>query len=272
MTDTLPAEQLLPAGPGLRVRWLVAVPLMLVAVALPAFAQLAIGAWTSLSFQDSLPDFGDSGPDPTFWSEFRHDLGAVGPTLILPGVVLLVYLLRRSVFATWPMACLWLSLWTLAPMVLLGWAMDAGDARLPNLALGVGVVWLTYELGRLTLWVLSRPIAKDIGLSGLEIPYAVPGSRARLRVRRDHVRLDRLRNAGKGSTRRVIRWADLDEVRVDNLDKSTSWEASSRTRIDVPAGPALRIVGRKEEWLLPVTESTGEDLVGVIALRVHNRS
>lgn len=272
MTDTLRADQLLPAGPGLRARWLVAGPLMVVATVLPAFAQLALGAWTSLSFQDLLPDFGDAGPDPTFWSEFRHDLGTVGPVLILPGGVLLVYLLRRSVLASWPSACLWLSVWTLAPMTLLGSAMDSGGARLPNLALGVGVVWLTYELGRLALWVLSRPIARDIGLSVLEIPYTVPGSRARLRVRRDHLRLDRLRSTGKGSTRRVIRWADLDEVRVDNLDKPTSWEASSRTRIDVPAGPALRVVGGKEEWLLPVTESTGEDLVGVIMLRVHNRS
>jgi hypothetical protein len=268
---TLPAEQLLPPGPGLRVRWLAAVPLMLAAIALPAFAQLAIGAWTSLSFQDALPDFGHSA-NPTFWSEFRHDFGALGPTLFLPGGVLLVYLLRRSVFATWPMACLWLSLWTVAPMVLLGSAFDPGDARLPNLALGVGVVWLSYELGRLTLWVLSRPIVKDIALSALEIPYRVPGSRARLRVRRDHVRLDRLRQTGKGNTRRTLRWSDIREVRMDTLDKPTTWEASGRTTVHVPAGPALRVSGTREEWLLPVSEQLGEDLVAVITLRMHNRT
>jgi hypothetical protein len=271
-TAALSAEELLPPGPGLLTRWLVAVPLMLVAAVLPAFGQLALGAWTSLSFHDSLPDFGEPGPDPTFWSEFGHDFGNLGPVAIIPGIVLLVFLLRRNMFATWPKACLWLALWVLAPMTLFGWAIDDDKgAFLPNLALCVGLIWLTFELGRLTTWVLSRPVARDIARSELEIPYDVPGSRARLRIRRDRVRLDRLRGP-KNSTHREILWPDLRRAVLDELAEPTSWQASPRMEIEVPAGPVLRVIGGREEWLLPVTEEMGEDLVAVITLRVHNKT
>jgi hypothetical protein len=157
-------------------------------------------------------------------------------------------------------------------MTIIGAAVDAGEGdALPNIALGVGLIWLTYELGRLTLWVLSRPVALDLVHSSLEIPYDVPGSRARLRIRRDHVRLDRLR-AARGSVRRTIRWAELRQARLDEVDEPTTWQASEQTRIDVPAGPVLRIAGGDEEWVLPVTEAMGEDLAAAITLRARDRS
>ena len=47
----------LPGGPGLGPRWLVAVPLMLVTTVLPTFGQLALSAWSSLDFHDTLREF-----------------------------------------------------------------------------------------------------------------------------------------------------------------------------------------------------------------------
>jgi hypothetical protein len=262
---------LLPPGPGLRARWLVAVPLMVLSTVLPTLGQMVLSAWTSLSFNESLPDFGDPAPVPTFWDEFREDLDALAGVAVLPGVVLLVFLLRRSLFPAWPKACLWLGLWVLAPATLFGSVLDQGDATMPNLAIGVGILWLSYELGRLTVRVLSRPVARDIALAELDIPYPVPGSRARLRVRRDGVRLDRLK-AARGTVHKDIRWAELREARVDELDEPMSWQAGPRTLVEVPAGPVLRITGANQKWVLPVTEAMGEDLAAVIALRVHNRT
>jgi hypothetical protein len=259
----------LPPGPGLAVRWLVAIPLMVLTTVLPAFGVLTLTAWSSVDFHESLPDLGD-GPDPTFWSEFSHDLGTFASILVVPGIGLLVFLLRRGMFAAWPKTCLWLGVWVLGPMTLLDWAVDSGDAALPNLALGIGLVWLTYELGRLTLWVLSRPVTKDLVRSELEIPYDIPGSRARLRIRRDQVRLDKLRSA-KGKVHKVIRFPELAEVRLDELAEPMSWQADG-TRVEVPAGPVLRISGGNEKWVLPVTEAMGEDLAAAITLRAHNKT
>ena len=259
------ATLLLPAGPGLAMRWAAALPLMLLSSLLPAFGQLALGAWSSLSFHQSLADFGE--PVPTFWSEFRHDLGSYAAVLLFPCAALLVFLVRRTMFAAWPKTCLWLAVLVLGPTTLLSWVIDDGEDALPNLALGVGIIWLTFELGRLTLWILSRPVARDVALSGLEIPYHVPG--ARLRIQRDGLRLDRLR-AAKGTVHKVIPWRDLRAARLDEVPERTSWQASSATRVDVPAGPVLRISGAGEEWLLPVTESLGEDLAAAITLRAHD--
>lgn len=268
MTTT---TDLLPRGPGMRTRWLVAVPLMVASTVLPTLGQLVLSAWTSMSFTESMPDFGDPEPAPTFWDELREDLDTLAGVAVLPGIVLLVFLLRRTVMPAWPRACLWLGLWVLAPATLFGSVLDRGDATMPNLAIGVGILWLSYELGRCTVRVLSRPVARDVALSTLDIPYEVPGSRARLRIRRDGVRLDRLK-AAKGSVRKDIRWADLREARLAELDEPMSWAAGPNTIVEVPAGPVLRISGGRERWVLPVTEAMGEDLAAVIALRVHNRT
>jgi hypothetical protein len=181
--------------------------------------------------------------------------------------VLLVFLLRRTMFAVWPRTCLWVAVLVLGPVTLLSWMTGDKVALLPNLALGGGLIWLTAELGRLTSWVLSRPVARDVALSELEIPYRVPG--ARLRIQRDGLRLDRLRSGGN-KVHKVIRWGELRQARLDELAAPTSWQASTGTRVEVPAGPVLRISGAGEEWLLPVTESLGEDLAAAITLRAHN--
>jgi hypothetical protein len=180
---------------------------------------------------------------------------------------MLVFLVRRTMFAVWPQVCLWLPVGALAPMLFVG----ASDHLLPNLALGAGLVLLNFGLGRLTFWVLSRPVARDVALSKLEIPYQVPGSRARLRVKHDRLVLDRLKSSDK-NTSKTIRWSELRAARLEELAESTSWRASLKTWIEVPAGPVLHVTSANEEWRLPVNENLGEDLAAAITLRSHNRA
>ena len=130
--------------------------------------------------------------------------------------------------------------------------------RLPQGRLGVG--WK----------VLSRPVARDVVASTLEIPYQVPGSRVRLRVKRDRLVLDRLRSDNR-TTRKIIRWPELRSARLDELAEPTTWRAGPSTVVEVPAGPVLRITGG-DEWLIPVTEAMGEDLEAAITLRSHNNT
>jgi hypothetical protein len=227
-----------------------------------------MSAWASVSFSETLPDFGD--PDPTFWPEFREDLGAMVYAAIVPGFVLLVFLLRRTMFATWPKACLWLAVYALAPGVLMSSVLGSNGSLLPILALGAGLVWLNYLLGTLALWRLSRPIALDLVPSELEVPYEVPDSRARLRVQRDRLVLDHLKGA-KGGVRKEILWAELTEARLEHIGAASTWQASTGTHVDVPPGHALRLTGAGEDWLLPIDEPLGEDLTTLITLRAQVR-
>ena len=258
-------EVTLPAGPGLLTRWSVAVPLMLVSTVLPLFGQLTLSAWTSVSFDLVL-----DGPEPTFWHEFWDHAEDIWGALAIPGVALLVFLVWRSMFAAWPKVCLWTSVWMVGPMMLMGSMLDDGDDLLPNLALGAGLILLNYQLGRLTLWVLSRPVARDIVASTLEIPYQVPGSRVRLRVKRDRLVLDRLKSENR-TTRKVIRLAEMRAPRLEELAEPTTWQAGPATVVEVPAGPVLRITGG-DTWLIPVTEAMGEDLEAAITLRTRDNT
>jgi hypothetical protein len=258
----------LPAGPGLAARWLVAAPLLFLTTAVPVVGQVAMSAFASVSFAERF-HFGDDQV-PTFWEEFTDDLSGMAYAAIVPVVVLLVFVARRTMFAAWPKACLWVAVWALVPGVLLGSTLGSSGSMLPNLALGVGLVWLNYLLGKVTLWRLSSPVALDLVPSELEVPYQVPDSKARLRVQRDRLMLDRL-EGGKSKVRKEILWAELAEARLEHVGAPVTWQASSGTSIDVPPGPALRLRGADEKWLLPIPEPLGEDLATFIALRAEHR-
>lgn len=261
------AGTVLPAGPGLPLRWLGAVPLIVLAMAAPIVGSLTISAWTSIAFNDTFAISGEQ--PPTFWAEFRESASYLSYAAALPFIVLVIFLARRT-FASWPKACLWLAAWIVLPGLLLTSTVNPGNELLPNLAFGVGLVLLNWGLGRAALWLLTRPVARDLALSGMEIPYNVPGSKARFRVQRDRLLLDRLQ-AEEGNVHKEIRWADLQVVRLEHVTAPTKWWASGNTEIKVPAGPALRVLGREDEWLLPVPEPLGEDLAAAITLRGNSK-
>lgn len=256
----------LPEGPGLVVRWLTAVPLMVLAVGLPFVGFAAITAWSSMSFGELLSDFGK--PAPSFSAEFGENLTSMWQTLFLPVAVLVGFLVRRTRMAAWPTAVLWVAGWMLVPTVLIGTAMS--DAALSDVAFGVGLFWLSYELARAAVRILSRPVAEDIVGSELEIPYQLPGRRIRLRVQRDRLVLDRLTTNKEKKKQLVMRWSDVREAELLDQPKDLSWEAGPAT-IEVPAGPALRIVSAEQKWLIPVPEYLGECLTSVITHRAARR-
>ena len=258
----------LPDGPGLLVRWLAAVPLMVLAVGLPYVGFAAVTAWSSVSFGASLPDFDGSRPDPTFLAEFGDNLSSSWQTLFIPVGVLAGFLLRRTRMAAWPTGVLWVAGWMLIPAVLIGSALS--DSSLPDFAFAVGLAWLSYELSRAAVRILSRPVAEDVVGSELEIPYQLPGRRIRLRVQRDRLVLDRLTSSKNGTKRLVMKWSDVREAELLDLAEDRTWAAGPAT-IEVPAGPALRIVSAKEKWLIPVPEYLGECLTSAITLRAARR-
>lgn len=130
----------------------------------------------------------------------------------------------------------------------------------------MGLAWLSYELARAVVRILSRPVAEDVVRSDLEIPYQLPGRRVRLRLQHDRLVLDRLTTSKNGTKRLTMQWSDVREAELLELDKELSWAAGPAT-IEVPPGPALRIVSAKQKWLIPVPEYLGECLTSAITLR-----
>lgn len=255
----------LPDGPGLLLRWLAAVPLMVLAVGLPFLGFAAITAWSSVSFGSKLAEFG--GEQPGFLAEFGDNL-TTWQTLFLPAAVLVGFLVRRTRMAAWPTAVLWVTGWMLFPTMFIGTVTS--DAVLPDLAFAIGLAWLTYELSRAAVRILSRPVAEDVVGSELEIPYQLPGRRIRLRVQRDRLVLDRLTSSKDGTKKLVMNWSDVREAELLDQPEELSWAAGPAT-IEVPEGPTLRIVGAKQKWLIPVPEYLGECLTSAITLRAARR-
>lgn len=256
----------LPDGPGLLVRWLAAVPLMVLAVGLPYVGFAAVTAWSSMAFGEILADFGE--PRPSFLAEFGDNLTSSWKVLFVPAAVLLGFLLWRSRMAAWPTAVLWVAGWLLIPAMLLGTV--SSDAMLADLAIAVGLYWLSYELARAAVRILSRPVAEDVAHSELEIPYQLPGRRIRLRLQRDRLVLDRLTSSQDGTRQLVMNWPDVREAELLDQPTELSWKAGPAT-IEVPPGPALRIVSAEQKWLIPVPEYLGESLTSAITLRAARR-
>jgi len=238
----------LPAGPGLVLRWLVAVPLMFASMFAPWFGQVALSVWWFDEY------------DKPFWTEFNDRLGDLGWfPVYLPTFVLTWFLLRRTRMAGWPTACLVVAGLLLVPGMLLSLFGIGIGGLLPNLAFVLGLAWLGWELGRQALRMLSWPVARDLVESELEIVYFLPDQKPRLRVQRDRLVLDR---APGGPW--VIPLERLKEARVEEVPEPTRWQR----RIDVPAGHALLLAGgKKQRWRLPVTEDLGLLLVAAVTAR-----
>ena len=239
----------LPDGPGLTSRWVVAVPLMVLAAFGPWVGALVLATWTDLA---------------TGWQQ-----------AILPAAVTAGFLLWRNRMTSWPTACFVVALFTVGLGLLVPLAVDDLSGSLPDIAFGVAIIWLGYEVGRLAEYVLSRPVAADVVGSRLEISFRLPGQRPRLRVQDARLVLDRLGGLRQGSTSRVvIPWRALVDVRVEDQREDTTWTpVGRRTRsVEVPAGPAVRIEGRDQTWLLPAaSELVARNIVAVITARAHIR-
>ncbi len=109
---------------------------------------------------------------------------------------------------------------------------------------------------------LTRPIARDLGKSALEVTYVLPGGR--LRIQHDALLLDLPERK-----KTILEMKDLRTVTFEQLPEPTSWQPTPWTTMDVPAGPVLRMTTNKHEWLLPVDDLDGEVLVSIIVARAR---
>lgn len=259
----------LPDGPGLAVRWAMAVPLMLVAAFGPVAVAAVYRAWSDLAFDELL------NPGQSFLSfddAFREKLPGTWPLALLPLGLTIGFLLRRNRMASWPTAMLANGVAVLVPGAVVALS-TVDDPVAPKAALLGAVLVACFWLGRAAEYVLSRPVATDIVRSRLEIAMRLPRQLPRLRIQENRLVLDRLRRRGnrRGSTRAVIPWHELTDVRWETVSSLTTWSPAPHAReISVPAGPAVRIEAGKRTWLLPArSEELAQAIVTGIDMRGH---
>jgi hypothetical protein len=213
----------LPRGPGLTVRWLVAVPLMILSVALPKMALVSLAAYESEASE--LPDL--------LLAEW------VTPAIMAGQLVFLVW--ARAHLRLWPVIVLWSSAWIILINVV------ATDLYVSTLPLTAGVYWLSYELMRAAVRVLSWPPTEDVARSTLEVIYKPRGQRHRLHVQNEQLLLTGIPDQPD----RHMRWPKIDEISIVRQEGAV----------------ALRIVSGDDEWNVPTTELVGQHLVLTILVR-----
>jgi hypothetical protein len=242
----LPAAPVaLADGPGLALRWLAAVPLMLLAALGPVLASAG----------------------------YRGSFSGMWPLALLPLAVTAGFLLHRKRMASWPTAV------ALMAFAVLGLGSVASltaimDPTVLKTSLLLAVIAATYWLGRLADLVLTRPVTADVVRSDLEIAFRLPRQLPRLRVQQDGLTLDRMRRVGTpfGAAEFTLTFAELTDVRVETRTSPTRWTVTgpASREIAVPAGPAVRVEAGSTTWLLPArSEEVARTIVTVIALRGH---
>lgn len=260
------ARPALRDGPGLAVRWLAAVPLMLIAALGPVLVSVVYRAWRDLDLYGR-----------PFGAAFGENLPGAWPLALVPLVVTAGFLLSRKRMASWPTAA---ALTALAVLALGSVASSSAiaDPALLKTSLLVAVIAAAYWLGRLAEQALTRPVAADVVRSGLEIAFRLPRRLPRLRVQQDGLTLDRLRRWGTGmATSKInLSFAEITDVRVETPTSPTRWVVTSpyenvtSREISVPAGPAVRVEAGSTTWLLPArSERVARTIVTAIASRGH---
>ena len=265
LTPTTPVVPL-PAGPGMVWRWVTAVPVMLLAVVGPWLGAGVVSLWWRRDF------FSGFTGDRPFWSEFAESVGDTWPTAAISCVTITIYaLLRGGTIATWPKACVILSLPSIVPMLLR--ALESQDRSwqdLPAVLFCAGLVWASWEFGQAAVGLLTRPIAMDVVRSPAEIPVPLPEQTARLRVQSTELVLDRplfylLSEQDKKSSTMAL--AEVTSIGLTEVAEPRMYPLSDVVWLNLPAGSALRVEAGGTEWLVPVDEVTGQYLVAAITDR-----
>jgi hypothetical protein len=252
----------LPAGLGMRWRWAMTVPVMLLAVVGPWTGSVLVSLWWRRDVFSMLHE------DEPFWGEFAESVGDAWPAVLVPVLTIAVYvLLRGGTIATWPKACVILALLLIGPTALMTLvAQERIVQNLPAILFCAGLVWAAWEFGRAAVGLLTRPIAMDVVRSSAEIPVPLPEGVARLRVQRTEVVLDKVSGHDK-KKRLTLSLTKLRSVGMTEVAEPTKAHLPSSITLDLPAGSALRLASGKSEWLLPIEEITGQYLVAAITDR-----
>jgi hypothetical protein len=251
----------LKTGPGLILRWVAAVPLLALALVVVPIAEEVVWAW---GFHVSVPD--------SFYvliPREKFDVVAETQETAFSGSmsVLLALLVGLGVF-NWarPFNWRWIALAGTAPFAVLKSVAELvdldskfGDAKV-RLAwyAGGGVVASVVAFGAAALaaFVLSRPLRTDIVRSGIDLTFRTRDG-AHLRIRGHSLMLDMLRwPADEGSSMRLsIPFDALTVIQPGTLDdQDTVWPLPNGSTLALSAGPALRVVGSNQQWVVPVAD------------------
>ncbi|MFD5826946.1 hypothetical protein [Lentzea sp. NPDC060358] len=222
-------------------RYLAAVPLIVLSCAGVPFGYLTLSSYL---FQRSLPG------EP---AEFDFVAGFVGNVTALAGFwpVPVAFLLFAGLWwrtAAWPR----ISLLPSVPTAFVGLVTGTGWA----IALGVALPLVSWGLARLAARIVSRPISGDVRRSAVEVLIGLRGG-GRLRVQSRRLLLDRLpppRYRESPVGRVAIPFDRIGHVEAGVVDAPAQWRFGNTSELTITPGPALRVIGSGQEWLVPVDD------------------
>lgn len=133
-----------------------------------------------------------------------------------------------------------------------GWENAASAATAPLAAWGLA--WLA---GR----VVSRPVTGDVRRSAVEVGIGLRGG-GRLRVQSRRLLLDKLPPPTHPMSpigRVAIRFDRIRSVEAGVVHTLAQWRLANTSELTIMPGPALRIIGGGQEWLLPIDDAAETD-------------
>ncbi|GAB3424818.1 hypothetical protein [Flindersiella endophytica] len=210
-------------------RWLLAVPL-----ALAGFVVVPLGrAWL----------WAGGRGEP--WSLSELVLRSLPLYAIVAG---LLFVVRRS-------PRYWARLTFLVSVL---WAVVGLAAGLP-LVWSVASVVLAWWLVHLAARVLTRQLDEELAASGLTVHVKSRTSRLRVEIGRDRVRLVGMAGPAEppAALRLAIPFTRLAFVEAGTLASQrtgATWKLPNHANVKLANGPAIRIAGPGQEWLVPVDE------------------
>jgi hypothetical protein len=214
-------------------RWLGAFPLLLA-----GFVAVPLGRAALWARADG---------EPWSWSELA--------LRSLPSYVVIAVLL----FVLWRSPRYWARLTFLVSVV---WAVVGlfAPGSATGLVLSVASVVLAWWLVHFAARVLTRPLDEELAASGLKVHVKSRTSRLRIEVERERVRLVSLGDSGVPplANRLAIPFARLAFVQAGTLtsqSQGASWKLPNHRDLHLTDGPAIRIAGPGQEWLVPVDEA-----------------
>lgn len=246
-----------------------AVPVSLVAESVWA-KRIALAAFQS--------QFGHSAASPLQEAGLAERVGALveqGWFLLALTLVLLVFNRHRP--AVWPVLTLTLTV-PLGVSNSMGLPLGAervpgvqgllvGNPVLPSVltvVAGYGLAWLGVS------W-LTTPITEDVARSQHELIVRLRcGGRLRLERNRLVLAPARVPSQPDRPARLAIPWRSVSFLQagvIESSGRAAQWDLPNGVTVELPDGPALRIIGSGQQWIVPVDEQGR--LTAAIGLRAR---
>lgn len=129
-----------------------------------------------------------------------------------------------------------------------GWKHAVSGVAAPLVAFGLA--WLAAQ-------VVARPLTGDVRRAAIEVAAGLRGG-GRLRVQARRLLLDELPPPVHPMSpigRVALRFDRIRSVEVGLVHSPAHWRLANTSELTVTPGPALRIIGGGQEWLLPIDDA-----------------